>query len=88
LARRIWASIEIVEREWPSGVRASAQGLFTTVSFGVAAAIALAVASPLIRRGGLALVFDLAAACALLAAASPFVGLRERGAESPASAAP
>ena len=42
MARRIWASIEIVEREWPSGVRASAQGLFATVSFGVAAAIALA----------------------------------------------
>jgi len=72
------ASIEIVERESPPGVRASAQGLFTTVSFGVAAAIALAVASPLIRRGGLALVFDVAAACALLAAAIAFVGLRER----------
>lgn len=70
------ASIEMVEREAPPTVRASAQGIFTTSSFGVAAAIALAVSSPLVERGGLPLVFDVSAVCALVAALVAYVGLR------------
>lgn len=70
------ASIEMVERESPPSVRASAQGIFTTISFGVAAAIALVVSAPLVRRGGLPLVFDVSAACAVVAAFVAFVGLR------------
>jgi PPP family 3-phenylpropionic acid transporter len=70
------AAIELVEREAPAEVRASAQGLFTTVTFGIAAALGLVIAAPLQRVGGLGLVFEVASGCALLASVIALFGLK------------
>lgn len=61
------SAVQLIEREAPPTIRASAQGFFTTSTFGVAAAVCLAVSSPLQRVGGLPLVFNVAAVCALVA---------------------
>ncbi|MFO0559590.1 MAG: MFS transporter [Polyangiales bacterium] len=73
------AAVQTIERESPPTIRASAQGFFTTVAFGVAAAAGLAVASPLQRAGGITLVFDAASLCALLAAAIALFALAPAG---------
>lgn len=70
------AAVQTVERESPVTIRASAQGFFATSTFGIAAALGLAVASPLQRAGGLTLVFDAAAACALVAAVIAWFALK------------
>lgn len=79
------AAVQTVEREAPPTIRASAQGLFTTTAFGVAAALSLAVSSPLQKRGGITLVFDVAAGCALAAALLAWVGLRPNSARAEGS---
>ncbi len=71
------SAVAMVEREAPATVRASAQGLFTASTFGIAAAAGLALAAPLQRAGGLNLVFDVAAGCAVLAAGLALAGLRD-----------
>ncbi len=71
------SAVSLVEREAPPTVRASAQGLFTACTFGVAAAAGLALAAPLQRAGGIGLVFDVSAACAALATAVALLGLRD-----------
>lgn len=61
------ASVILVDAESPPHLRASAQGLFNTLCFGVAAALGLSVAGLVESRGGPRAVFGVAAAAAVLA---------------------
>lgn len=70
------AAVGLVEKEARGTVRASAQGIFTTVTFGVATGLSLLLAAALVNRGGIKLVFDVSAVAALFAAAIALVGLR------------
>ena len=62
------ASVTLMDREAPPSLRASAQGLFGSFAFGVAAAIGLSVAGLIERHGGLRAVFALASVASLVAA--------------------
>jgi PPP family 3-phenylpropionic acid transporter len=70
------AAVAMVEQEARGTVRASAQGIFTTISFGVATGVSLLISSALVRHGGIKLVFDFAASASALAAVIALVGLR------------
>ncbi|MDP3276765.1 MAG: MFS transporter [Deltaproteobacteria bacterium] len=69
------ASIDLIEAETPRTVRASAQGIFTMSTFGVAAALGLAVAAPLQRTGGFIRVMQASSAAALMAALIAWLAL-------------
>ena len=62
------ASVTLMDRETPPSLRASGQGIFGSLSFGVAAATGLSVAGLLQRHGGIPAIFSLAAGASLLAA--------------------
>jgi PPP family 3-phenylpropionic acid transporter len=61
------SAVILVDVESPPGLRASAQGIFASLCFGVAAAIGLSVAGLVERHGGIPTVFAVAAAASLLA---------------------
>jgi PPP family 3-phenylpropionic acid transporter len=61
------SSVILVDAESPPGLRASAQGVFASLCFGVAAAAGLALAGVIQRHAGMQAVFGLAAGASLLA---------------------
>jgi MFS transporter, PPP family, 3-phenylpropionic acid transporter len=62
------ASVTLMDRETPPSLRASGQGIFGSLAFGVAAATGLSVAGLMQRHGGIPAIFSLAAGASLLAA--------------------
>ncbi|HEY8091755.1 MAG TPA: MFS transporter [Polyangiaceae bacterium] len=61
------SAVILVDVESPPGLRASAQGIFASLCFGVAAAVGLSVAGLVERHGGIPAVFSVAAVASLLA---------------------
>jgi len=62
-----FSSVLIVNEEAPPQLRASGQGLFNAICFGVCASLALSIAGIVERHGGMRAVFAVAGAASLLA---------------------
>jgi len=78
------SAVILMDRETPPSLRATGQGIFNSLTFGVAAALSLSVAGLVERWGGMKGVFGLGGAAAALATALGVVLSRTQFFEPPA----
>ena len=72
------AAVASVDEDSPAAVRASAQGVFGALVWGLSTSIALASAGYLQRHGGMPTVFRVASGCGVAASALALYGHRAR----------